>query len=308
MMGPLAELIRAELAEPAPELVVAFARHLADAWRDAAVLYYGSTLRGGDLAGVLDFYRLTRGPHRRGLRGLVERALWPEVSYHELEVGGRMLRAKVATLPIAVFRRAAEGRTLDTTVWTRFVQPARLVWSADEASGAQAAGAVIEAVKTASRFAAALGPPRGPPAAFWAALFRSTYAAEFRVESPDRAGEVTAAAADRYDRILPLAWQAAGVGFEAGAALAPSRRGLPGWRLRALAGKPLNLARIAKAAFTFEGGARYAAWKIARHTGVEIEVTPLRERFPLLAAPEVLWKLRKRQAEARRRLPSRPNS
>jgi hypothetical protein len=309
MSGALADLLQAELAAPAPEPVVAFARHLADAWRDAAVLYYGSTLRSGDLSGVLDFYRLTRGPHRRGLHGLVERALWPEVSYHEFEQGGRTLRAKVATLPIAVFRRAAEGRTLDTTVWTRFVQPARLVWSADEASAAQASAGVADSVKTASRFAAALGPAEGPPDAYWTALFRSTYAAEFRVENPERADHVTAWAAERYARLLPLAWGAAGVAFtRSGEAIRPAKHGLPGWRLRAWAGKPLNLARIAKAAFTFEGGARYAAWKIARHTGVEIEVTPLRERFPLLAAPEVLWKLRKRQAEARRRLGSRPNS
>jgi hypothetical protein len=300
MSERLADLLRAELSEPAPEPVVAFARHLADAWRDAAVLYYGSTLRGGDLTGVLDFYRLTRSPHRRGLRGLVERALWPEVSYHEFQLDGRT--------PLAVFRRAAAGDTLDTTVWTRFVQPARLVWAADEASASQAREAVADAVKTASRFAAALGPAEGEAGAFWTALFRSTYAAEFRVENPERADQVTTWAAERYAELLPLAWLAAGVRHEAsGAQLRPSKAGLPGWRLRAMAGKPLNIARLAKAAFTFEGGARYAAWKIARHTGVEIEVTPMIERFPLIAAPAVLWKLRKRQAEARR-LGSRPNS
>ena len=54
-----------------------------------------------------------------------------------------------------------------------------------------------------------------------------------------------------------------------------------------------------KAAFTFQGAARYAAWKIERHTGVPIEVTPWRERHPILAAPGVLlkvWKSRRRAA------------
>jgi hypothetical protein len=78
------------------------------------------------------------------------------------------------------------------------------------------------------------------------------------------------------------------------------RHQLPGWTLVSMAGKPLNIARLAKAAFTFEGAARYAAWKIQRHTGIEIPVTPFAERYPLLAAPGAWWRLRRRQAEARR--------
>jgi hypothetical protein len=52
------------------------------------------------------------------------------------------------------------------------------------------------------------------------------------------------------------------------------------WRPRKLLGKPLNAARLIKASFTFQGAARYAAWKIERHTGVPVEVTPWRERHP----------------------------
>lgn len=301
MMRGLAAVVGAELGSPAPDAVAALAAHLADPSRDAAILYYGSTLRTGDLSGILDFYRLTRRPHRRGLRGLVERGLWPEVSYHEVEIGGAVLRAKVATLPLAVFRRAAEGRTLDTTIWARFVQPSQLVWRADSQAATAAAEAVAAAVVTAARYAAALGPDSGAPEAFWTALFRRTYAAEFRVEDGSRADTVLASAPARYAALLPLAWREGGVAFEGvGANLRPVRRGLPGWRLRSLAGKPLNIARLAKAAFTFDGAARYAAWKIQRHTGIEIAVTPFAERYPLLAAPGVWWRLRKRQAEARR--------
>jgi hypothetical protein len=62
-------------------------------------------------------------------------------------------------------------------------------------------------------------------------------------------------------------------------------------------GRPLNYARLIKAAFTFEGAARYAAWKIERHTGMPVALTPWRERHPVLAAPGVLWRLwRQRQA------------
>lgn len=293
MSGALQARIEAELSSPAPKAVQTLAAALAQPG-DAAVLYYGSTLRTGDLSGILDFYRLTKGPHRRGLRGWVERVLWPEVSYHE--IGG--LKAKVATLPLATFRRAGEGRTLDTTIWARFVQPCQRVWSADAASAEAAAQAVTAAVATASRFAAALGPVRGPALAFWAALFRRTYAAEFRVETTDRADTVVAHGEDRYAEILPLAWAAVGVAFTVdGKILSPRKAGLPGWTLPSLAGKPLNVLRILKAAFTFDGAARYAAYKIARHTGVEIAVTPFRERHPFLAAPGAWLELRRRQRE-----------
>ena len=85
MSGELIARLEAELATPAPPEVTALAAALADPARDAAILYYGSTLRTGDLSGVLDFYRLTWRPHRRGLQGLVERLLWPEISYHEVQ-------------------------------------------------------------------------------------------------------------------------------------------------------------------------------------------------------------------------------
>jgi hypothetical protein len=307
--GELASRLRAELATPPPDAVKALAAALADPARDAAVLYYGSTLRTGDLSGVLDFYRLTQGPHRRGVRGLAERMLWPEVSYHEATVAGRRLRAKVATLPLDVFRRAAEGRTLDTTIWARFAQPAQLVWSADEAAARKTVEACAAALVTAARYAAALGPEKGTPGEFWRALYRRTYAAEFRMEDADRADTVLGADTGRYEALLPLAWRAGGVAFERhGASLRPVRRGLPNWTWPRLAGKPLNVARILKAAFTFEGAARYAAYKIARHTGVEIAVTPFRERHPFLAAPGAWLELRRRQAEARRARVSRPNS
>jgi len=54
-----------------------------------------------------------------------------------------------------------------------------------------------------------------------------------------------------------------------------------------------------RAAGTFDGAARYAAWKIERHTGVAVEVTPFRERHPLLAAPGVLWRIWRGRSPAR---------
>lgn len=309
MTAELAQFVGRELAAPvAPRVQAAMAELAARAGARAA-LFYGSILRTGDLSGVLDVYLLTAGWRRRGLPGAVERRLWPEVSYHEVVVEGVTLRVKAATMPLATFRRAAEGRTIDTSIWARFVQPAALVWSADPGAADEAAASVAAACRTAARYAAALGPPTGQPHAFWTALFRQTYAAELRVEPPGREAQILAFDAARYDRLLPLAWSAAGVPFERhGAVLSPRlepterRRLRRAWASRRGFGKVLGAARLAKAAFTFDGAARYAAWKIERHTGVRIPVTPWVERHPLLAAPSVAWRLwrrRRGQAEAR---------
>jgi hypothetical protein len=295
----LHDLVAGELAAPQSPEVVDFAAALARSVPGAAaVLFYGSALRARDLDGVLDFYVLTDRPHLEGWRALANRMLPPEVGYREQAAGPRILRAKVATMTMAQFREAASGQTLDTSVWARFVQPAALVWARDEAAAEGTRTAVAEAAMTAASFAMALGPPRGTANDFWTALFRQTYAAEFRVEAAGREQSILSAAPERYAALAPLAWRAAGLPFRTDEEvlipeLSPERRRVlkRRWALRRALGKPLNLARIGKAAFTFEGAARYAAWKIERHTGIAIEVTPWRERHPLLAAPIAAWQL-----------------
>jgi hypothetical protein len=287
-----------ELDAPVPPMAVAFGLGLASAFKTpAAVLFYGSALRTGDRDGVLDFYVLTHKPPK-GLRGLASRLLWPDVGYREIVDEAGVLRAKVASMTLEQFRRAVLGKGLDTTVWARFVQPAALVWSDTGLTGRIVVEAVADAAKTAARFAAALGPAEGRPADYWASLFRETYAAEFRVERAGRETTIVSADTARYDALLPLAWRASKITFETvdgglRPVLPPAerRRLLSAWGLRRGMGRPLNIARLVKAAFTFEGAARYAAWKIERHTGLAVPVTPWRERHPILAAPGVLWRL-----------------
>lgn len=285
-MSRLRDLIAAELSQRTPAPITAFAAHLAKQFPDArAVLFYGSILRTGDLSGVLDYYVLTeRVP--AGWRGVFSRLLWPDVSYHELEHGGTTLRAKVASMTLAQFQRAATGAGLDTTIWARFVQPCALIW-ADEASREPAMDAVVSACRTAAGFAQALGEADAAPLALWTALFQETYKAELRVEKAGREVSILTYDPVRYERLMEALWADEGRG------LTPEARmgRIKAWRLRRAFGKPLNVARLIKAAFTFQGAARYAAWKIQRHTGVAVEVTPWRERHPILAAPGVLLKV-----------------
>lgn len=263
-----------------------------------AVLFYGSNLRTGSLEGVLDYYVL--------LPGAVERGIWPRVSYHEWDAGGQGLRAKVATMNIGTFQAAASGQLVDTTIWARFVQPCALAWGADENAHRQVVEALAAAAMTAARLAAALGPSSGPPDAFWRALFRATYRAEFRVEAAGREDSILTANQTHFEGLLPLALEAGGIAFTQQAGEIAPRLG-PGdaqrirrwWARRRRLGKPYNLLRLIRASTTFEGAARYAAWKIERHTGVAVTLTPWRERHPLLAAPGVLWQVWRARKRAR---------
>jgi hypothetical protein len=294
-VNPLERFLADELDRAALPEVAAVGRALADRLQGQAVLFYGSVLRTGDLDGLLDFYVLRDTAVGEGF---VERYLWPNVSYHEIDVGGRLIRAKVALMALDTFSLAARGDTLDTTIWARFVQPCALIWAANGRYRVGVLRAVASAAMTAGRFAALHGPRCGTAASYWRALFRATYSAELRVEAPGREELILAHDVDRYDALLPLAWDAAGIPYaRSRESLSPSIGERPAavlasaWLRCEQAGRALNLARLCKAAFTFDGAARYAAWKIERHTGLRIAMTPFRERHPIIAAPGVLWRL-----------------
>lgn len=286
MSATLADAVAASLDRPVAAPVRAFAEMLGSEAGAVAVLFYGSNLRTGSLDGVLDFYVLTDGRRERGL--------WPRVGYREWQG----LRAKIATMTLATFADAAADRTIDTTIWTRFVQPATLAW-ATPAGRTSVEAAIAAAAVTAGRYAAALGPGEGQAADYWRALFRATYAAELRVEAKGREEQILEVHGDHLASLLLLAWQAGGIAFGTlgqaayAVTLAPAERTriLARWRRRRRLGRPLNIVRLVRAAFTFEGAARYAAWKIERHTGVAVPITPFRERHPVLAAPGVLWRV-----------------
>ena len=287
----LKDRVAESLGRDLPGEVRVMARLLADHADAAAVLFYGSVLRTGRLDDLLDFYVLTDEPTQEPL-------VWPQISIHAISVGSRVVRAKVATMPLVLFADAAGGGRLDTTIWTRFCQPCALAWSRDAEAAGEVAEAVAAAVVTAASHAAVLGPAEASPEAFWEALFERTYNAELRVEAPGRSAAIVGHDPRHYRSLLPLAWATVGIGFSSEAeALRPVvpadlRESLGGtWRRRAALGKVLNIVRLVKAAFTLRDAGSYALWKIERHTGGRIRATNWRRAHPFLAAPGVLWKL-----------------
>ena len=255
--APLERAVAASLAGGADPAVQRLAAALAARPGVVAVLFYGNRLRAPRAEGLVDLYLLTAGDrafHAGRAAALANRLLPPTVLH--LPAAADRPGAKVAVMTLAAFAGRMGRDSRDTTLWARFVQPARLLHARDAAARAGVIAAVAQGWRTAAWWADRLAgeAPR------WEGLFAATYAAELRVERPGRAGEVAAAAPEHYamlDRLLPP--QVPGAAERAAA-----RRT---WRACARTGRWLNALRLLKAAATFRGGIGYARAKIARHAG-----------------------------------------
>lgn len=248
-----------------------------------AVLAYGSCLRGVDLSDSLaDIYILVssyRDFHRSRTGAFLNRLLPPNVYYHESTYQGATVRAKYAVVSINQFHSRMMKRTGNPYFWARFAQPARMLFAADDNARDQVIRALATAVDTALWHGVALVGESGHEVALWEALFVETYATEIRAEGRARAGQIVGYDAEHYSALT-----AAGIRHPI-----TERRG--SWALRRFVGKALSVLRLIKAAFTFTGGPDYLVWKIARHSGVKIALTPWQRRHPILASIVLLPRL-----------------
>jgi hypothetical protein len=283
MPESIRDLVAAELSLPVDPRVSAMAEAIAarHAPSSRAVLFYGSCLREKRLEGrMLDFYLIVadyRGAYRKRWMALANRLIPPNVFYFDKE----RLIAKYAVLSESDFRRLCGPQTSNVSVWARFAQPSRLVWAA----GDSARDAAIETVaQAAPTLLAAAGAVRGEePLDWWRRAFRLTYSAELRAERRSRPASVVDSDPERYRRFSSPAI----------AAIPTAVRSNSGWGRRRVEGKILSLLRLAKASFTFAGGAEYIAWKINRHAGTQIQLTAWQRRHPLLAGISLLPRLLK---------------
>jgi predicted nucleotidyltransferase len=305
--GDLETLRRAETALPVAPPIAAIseaARHRHGA-AVAAVLFYGSCLRlDSDEGKIVDLYVVVddyRAAYGSGLSALLNWLLPPNVYYLEAPFEDRIVRAKYAVVSLADFAAGAGGRWFHPYLWARFAQPCRLSYCRDEA----VRGAVVATLSASLRKGVAEGLAllAGPfdIRDLWISLFRQTYRTELRAEPPERAAEIYAADAAHYAKLTEPQLPGLGAQRIAGGQGWTAPRGGSGgvearWRLRRLQGKLLSVARLAKAAFTFQDGAQYLLWKIERHSGVSITLTPWQRRHPLLASTVLFWRLYRKGA------------
>lgn len=286
MTATLPSLIRAEALQPVDPRVSAFARELVRPFGDTAraVIFYGSCLREAQLDGLmLDFYVIVsdyaaayRAAGKRGWMARANALIPPNVFPAAFD----NLAAKYAVLSEDDLARACSMQARDVSVWARFAQPVRLVWSADGAAQARVIDALCDAPVTLLRHAAPLtDAASGDPLVLWRTGFTRTYGAELRAERGDRPDKVVDFAPDHYARI-----GAAIAAEQPDLAAMPPAVAEARWAELRRRGKRLTALRLAKASFTFAGGIDYLAWKINRHAGTQITIKPWQRKWPLIAA------------------------
>ena len=283
-MTPLQSLIAAELAEPVDPRVTAMAAAIAAQYDTAsrAVLFYGSCLREQQLDGLmLDFYLIVSdydAAYPGSWLAKANRMIPPNV----FPFAHEGLAAKYAVLSEADFAALNRPEASTVSVWARFAQPVRLVWSVDEAARSVAIVTVAEAPVTLARLATPMT-DSADPLADWRTGFALTYTCELRAERTNRSGSIIDADPDRYARVsavLPA--------IESPMTRAEAEQR---WGQLRRQGKRVTVARLAKASLTFAGGIDYLAWKINRHAGTAIEIKAWMRKWPLLGAVVLLPRL-----------------
>lgn len=297
-------IIAEQLSRPAPAPALAIARSLAEKFPGAALFLYGSgiTLSAEeDPTGVMyDFYVMA-ADYRDCFSSLVERIaarlLPPNVYYIEAQTDYGVLRAKYAVLTADHLDRLVSRRTFHSYFWARFAQPMRVV-AGSETMRAQAVVVVREALTTFLKRAAPLAGAAADWRELWLAGLRASYKSELRAESGDRAGKLLdhmSTWAESTARQSVDRWR-----LKSGGGGWPQRSSSLAWRLRALFGAFLSAARLLKATATFKGGIEYIAWKIARHSGIDVTLRDWERRHPFIAAPVVAVRYYRLRAEAAR--------
>lgn len=272
-----------------------------------AILLYGSNLHGSKSEeGVVDFYVLVndyRHAYPEKTLRYLNAWLAPNVFYLEVSASdGSVLRAKYAVMSTAHFEKAASD-WFHPYIWARFAQPFELLYGRDEA--------VLQRIRLAQaraiiRFLETTLPmlPSGAVSVeqIWTSGLQLTYAAELRAERRSRSNLLVEINLPVYQRLTASALPALrpvlvlNTDNQYVVEVTPAQNVKAGfdWRLRRWQGRVLSILRLSKATLTFRDCLDYAAWKIERHAGVKVEITPMLRRHPVLWGYKVMWQLLRR--------------
>ena len=271
-----------------------------------AVILYGSCLRTHLYTeGVVDLYVVVNS-YQQAYSGHTLRylnaALPPNVFYIEIHNNETIIRAKYAVISARDLERGCD-QWFHSYIWSRFAQPVVLLYVRDQLTREQIYKDLARAVLTFLRTTLpALGPGKADHAAIWQNGLALTYAAELRPERHTRARDITVQNLDDFGiltsqaapSLVTLMFTDENGLYKSLAGQAERSRATRLWRIRRWQGILLSVLRLAKAAYTFRDCVDYAAWKIERHTGIRIHVTPTPQRHPILFGFSVLWQLIKR--------------
>jgi hypothetical protein len=295
----LRSVIEREAARPLPFAIDAFAAAIRARFGTdvAALLFYGSCRREDQPDGLYDLYVLIDSYRcLPWLQRAMASCLPPNVYFLAVSTDVGPRRAKCTVVSRSDFRRG-NARWFHSYLWGRFCQPVSLAYCRDGAIHTEVLDCLAAAVVTFLSRSACLIDGVFDTEGLWTEGLRTSYATELRSEGPDRAAALFSAHADYYTDVTraaaaqtPLATTPDGR-WRAALPQSARRRGRVAWRIRRVTGKLLALARILKAAATFEGGFDYIIWKLERHSGRTIDVPDRVRRRPALHMWAFFWQL-----------------
>lgn len=296
----LLRLLEAEAGQRVGEAATAINQALLARFRGGALatLFYGSCLRtpaaGASYERVYDFYVVVddlRAANGNALGAWGNRLLPPNVFRLDLTFGDGTLRCKYGVVGLAQLRHAVSMQARDSYFWARLCQPAAVLFARGAAMRREIVALLAMAVETAVASSAPSLGRRFTTRELWQRVFAESYGRELRPESAERVASLHDLQATRFAVITRFALDAAGFTVEQDDIGAFRLLGTPPVvRLSPARGKLLSALRLAKAAFTFDGGADYLVWKIERHAGRRLAITPWQRRHPLLSAPLLAWR------------------
>jgi len=310
-LDQLTDLVAAQIPRTFSTELLALRDSLLGRYNEAvdAILFYGSSLRSGDaLDGLVDLYLVVddyRNAYHKALPAVFNKLLPPNVYYLEITVNGNRVRAKYTVISRRDLERGTSMRWFHSYLWGRLSQPCGLLYSRSEETGRRVQRALARAVLTfLTRVLPAL-PERLDSAAIWQQGLALSYQAELRAERPTRSVHLYEFWEDHYRALTSEAMRelpfkvkreqdVSGLLYHVRIPRHTRILSRPVWLLRRFQGKFLSILRLMKAAFTFQGGIDYVAWKLERHTGVPIEVTPKMRRHPLIYSWGLVWRLYRR--------------
>ena len=270
------------------------------------VLLYGSCLRSGtDHDSLVDCYVLVDhygSVYQQSWLALLNRWLPPNVFYWEVPVEDRIVRVKYAVLTLADFERSVSPQWFHSYFWARFAQPTVLLVVSSPTIQQRIVNGLGIAAFTFIRKAIPRVSGRFTAKELWSVGLSLSYGAELRAESAGRADTLWESDCDFYEQLTRAVISSHFPGIQ----VVSHREGCTyvfegegwerfsnrlEWLLRRWQGKILSVLRLMKGAFTFQGGLDYLLWKIERHSGVKVQLTPAQRRHPIWTGLRTFWRL-----------------
>lgn len=302
------EVVSQPSARPIPVSIEAAGNFLAKKYGQAVqgILLYGSCLRAGtDQDGLVDCYVIVdqyASVYPSPWLALLNRWLPPNVFYGEVNLEGRIVRMKYAVLSLGDFERSVTAKWFHSYFWGRFAQPTAVMACPSQTMSQRIISGLGRAVLTFLENVVPQMPQQFSAKDAWSIGLALSYSAELRAESKGRIATLWDSNHAYYEQVAHAAFSGNFpkikviqrndiIMYEMEYSRWDHIKNRIAWIVRKVQGKVLSILRLMKAAFTFQGGADYLIWKIERHSGVKIELTPAQRRHPIWTGLTTFWRL-----------------